>query len=316
MEQQVLDSKLCKIRTLNVDTRFRDISSQESTDFQFTLPSPLKNIIRFRLVSCEIPNVAYTFSPRKNNLSFRLVDAEREYVIMIAQGNYTVDSLLEFIQGQFDTLAPGFKITLVPGGHVKISANRPFILDFLSQNPLQRTFDFGLGYNLGFRNKKYKPAKDLYIGPTCECGDEFFYVSEGLINVTGDTYYLLDIQDMEIMDHKSVDGSALRYFTKLILNQHQDMICFDYNSHMIRREITFPQPVNIKQLRIRIMDTYGQVVDLNQANYSLTFEVTEITDTTQYEKFVKGTYARMGSELAGGNGAQPSAVFPYRPYKA
>jgi hypothetical protein len=316
MEQQVLDSKLCKIRTLNVDTRFRDISSQESTDFQFTLPSPLKNIIRFRLVSCEIPNVAYTFSPRKNNLTFRLIDAEREYVIIIGQGNYTVDSLITAIQEALDCHAPGFKITLVAGGHVKISANRPFILDFHTQNPLQRTFDFGLGYNLGYRNKKYKPAKDLFIGPTCSEGDEFFYLSEGLINVSGDTYYLLDIQDMEIMDHKSVDGSALRYFTKLLLNQHQDMICFDYNSHMIRREITFPQPVNIKQLRIRIMDVYGQVVDLNQANYSLTFEATEITDTAQYEKFVKGAYSRMNSELAGGSGSQPSAVFPYRPYQA
>ena len=63
MEAHVLDSKNFFIRTLNVDTRFRsNYSGTTATDFTYHLPNPLKNIIRLRLTSCEIPNTEYLFT--------------------------------------------------------------------------------------------------------------------------------------------------------------------------------------------------------------------------------------------------------------
>ena len=57
---------------LNVSSIFRDKSLfPDSTNFEYKLPTKLKNIIYIRLTSVEIPNINYVIKASKNNNSFQ-----------------------------------------------------------------------------------------------------------------------------------------------------------------------------------------------------------------------------------------------------
>lgn len=51
-----------------IDTLFRDMKKYpEGSDFVYTLPAPLENIISMKLISAEIPNIQYLFSTQQRN---------------------------------------------------------------------------------------------------------------------------------------------------------------------------------------------------------------------------------------------------------
>lgn len=273
MEAHVLDSKNFFIRTLNVDTRFRsNYSGTSATDFTYHLPNPLKNIIRLRLTSCEIPNTEYVFSCKKYNTSFKIIDVNATSTITIPSGNYTKAQLISQIQGQLTPLTGSYTITINDVGKTIIASPTLFFtLDFTQPPLARRKTNWGIGYDLGYRTRVYEGGKS--------------YVSDTFMNVDGEAYYFLEIEGANGMNSRGIDDSNLDVFTKIIIDKSKTMIVFDNNSQMFRREFVYQQPTNIPQLRIRLLDAYGQVVNLNGADYSMTFEVTEITDIKDYRKF-------------------------------
>ena len=58
----VINSNDLRKRIVNIDSRFRSSFLNATTDFYYNFDTPYKNIIRVRVASVEIPNVAYTFS--------------------------------------------------------------------------------------------------------------------------------------------------------------------------------------------------------------------------------------------------------------
>jgi hypothetical protein len=50
------------------------------------------------------------------------------------------------------------------------------------------------------------------------------------------------------------------------------------------KEYYFQQPVNLQRFDIRILDAYGNVVQMRNANISITLEVREAYDFPTYEK--------------------------------
>ena len=48
-------------------------------------------------------------------------------------------------------------------------------------------------------------------------------------------------------------------------------------------EIVFPSPTDLKILQIKLLDPYGEVVDLNCMNFSFSLEITEVLNTALYD---------------------------------
>lgn len=270
MDSDVLDSKYLLIRTLNVDTRFRSFPfTSIATNFTFHLPNPVKNVIRLRLVSYEIPNTEYTFSSKKQNCNFKIKDVYGNHLIQIAAGNYSLNDLIATLQSELSKLEGDYEIKLV-NGRIKIESAFNFKLDFSYAS--LRIANWGLGYNLGFR-------KTVYEG-----NDEYY--AETAANVRGEPYYFLEIDGANGMNSRGVDDSNIQVFTKIQVDKNHGEILMNNSANNFRAEFIYQQPVNINKLSVRLLDAFGEIVDLNGADFSLTFELSEITDFKEYRQFL------------------------------
>jgi hypothetical protein len=272
MDSDVLDSKYMLIRTLNVDTRFRSFPLNSSpTNFSFHLPNPLKNIIRLRLTSYEIPNTEYTFTNKKANCSFIIIDVYGEHLIRIDAGNYAINELILAIQLKLSELEGTYSINYI-NNKIHIEAFINFTLNFKIDSLLRRLADWGLGYNLGFR-RRVNEGSDHYI-------------ADAFPKIEGEKYYFLEIQDANNMNSRGIDDSNLQAFTKILIDKPRGETIMNTISLTFRQEFIYQQPTNIVKLSIRLLDAYGEVVDLNGMDMSLTFELSEITDFKEYRHFL------------------------------
>ncbi len=271
MDSDVLDSKYLLIRTLNVDTRFRSFGhTSTATNFIYHLPNPLKNVIRLRLVSYEIPNTEYTFTTKKANCSFKINDAYGDHLISIEPGNYSVQELVSAIQNELDELQGSYSVVVMLNKKIKIEASINFKLDF-SYTSL-RPANWGLGYNLGFRR--------------IVCEGKNTYSADTYPDVRGEAYYFLEIDGANNMNSRGVDDSNMQIFTKIQIDKARGDVIMNNSANNFRSEFIYQQPVNVNKLTIRLLDAFGEVVDLNGADLSLTFELSEITDFKEYRQFL------------------------------
>ena len=66
---------------------------------------------------------------------------------------------------------------------------------------------------------------------------------------------------------------------------------FDDGANRLRKEITVLGPSNVRQLRIKLVDPYGETVDLGDVDWSMTFEITTVTNSVTYENLA-GAFGR------------------------
>lgn len=281
---------------VNIDSRFRKSVLEPPTDFLYSFAHNYKNVIKARVASVEIPNVFYNFSKAKRNTMFRIdvmdyVGNIHNLEISIPDGNYKPSCLLKKIQEQFDAIRDlygiFFRITMdessnrvtishdgsapppCPPGPTHCSVK--FGLTFVMVGLENRTFDFGLGYNLGFNEHFY--AVD---SPYSITGESVFTTSEN--------YLLLGIDDFYSVEHKT-DDSYIQCLAKILIKN--DRIIFDDGYTVLSNEIVFPRPIDLKQVRIRLMDVYGERIELHNVNFSISLEVTEVMNVQLYDNFRK-----------------------------
>lgn len=295
----VINSNDLRKRILNIDSRFRSVSTSPPTDFTFKLEHNYKNIIRLRVASIEIPNMFYVFSSVKSNTSFKIkafdiTGVPREALITIPDGNYTSQDIIEVIQelldtnfkqpyGIFITISLDTNTAKVTFTHNGVSSypvtssmttptevGKPFILDFLTnKNFKNRVHNFGLGYNLGFRQKSYKTT-GTYITP------------EACLDVIGDTYMFLSINDLHTVEQKTTTN-YLQCLAKIIIREDKQTVIYDDGSTLLSNEIIFPSPTDLNILNIQLLDPYGDIIDLCGMNFSFSLEITEVLNTRLYD---------------------------------
>jgi hypothetical protein len=66
---------------------------------------------------------------------------------------------------------------------------------------------------------------------------------------------------------------------------------FDDNSNLVRKEFTFLAPTAIPFFNVRLMDAYGDTVNMRMIDWSITIEVTEVVNSKTYSQ-ISDTYAR------------------------
>lgn len=275
-------------RVINIDSRYReDYINSTPTDFKFTLMEPIKNVTKIRLLTAEIPNTEYTFSATKKNLNIVIQpldssgNIQTSINITIGEGNYTAANLVDeiaqyFIDNTVSLTALGLTPSITLGdfsGKVTISMGKK--CNFIFGTGFDRPFDFGLGYNLGFRKKYYLNVQSV--------------TAEAIINILGDNYYLLQLDDYGYVQHKAWYKETIRAFAKIPINQDKNIMIFDDLGEQVIREHVFPSPIDIYYFnKVRICDSYGNPVDLQGMQISLALELTEIINsktTSNYKLF-------------------------------
>lgn len=294
-KNEVENSNDLRKHLVNIDSRFRKSYLEPPTDFLYEFAHPYKNVIKARVASVEIPGVFYNFSKAKKNTMFRVditdyVGNLHNLTIEIQDGNYTPDTLICAIQDQFNAIRDTYgiflriyldkisnKVTIChdgtapprcPPGPTHFPVN--FGLTFAMVGLEDRLYDFGLGYYLGFNKHFYCIDK-----PYCITG-------ESVINTVGDTYLLLGINDFNTVEQKTSD-SYIQCLAKILVKRTSTGIIFDDGYTVLSNDIIFPRPVDLKQVRIRLMDMYGVPIDLMNTNYSISLDITEVMNIQAYD---------------------------------
>lgn len=279
MDQNLLDSARFSIHSLSIDSRFADQYNCGTEDFTIRLPSTQKNIARIAISSVELPEVEYLFSERHGNLNFE-VDVSGTWVSgTIPAGTFKDTELVSVVNAAFQAIDPNFEVVYdKTTGIVSIYNVNPFYARLVSDNPTiaARSTHWGLGYQLGFRDKGLLTS----VGPDASGAYQISGTSFILVQPT--PYYLLQLYTPDLLEnitHRVSAGGSVPAFAKLILRDSFYFIQFNDNSDYLRREYTFLSPVNISQLRFRLLDPYGELVDMMRMDWSLTVELYEIVNS-------------------------------------
>ena len=270
---------------LNIDTRFRDnYFSSQSTNYNLELPVKFTGTLSMLLTAIELPTCFYVISKQLGNnfFSIKIPETNESKIIEIQDGNYSntelmnyINSILKSEDGLLKYIYFSVNITSSNSGNgnviVGINSDAPqlfiFTLDFQTDKygsednntPLPLKF----AWLLGFRNGQYI--------------NNYTYVSEGIINLTGPKYIYLVVDDF----NNNVINSFYAAFNSSLLNKSViARITLPLTSVGITNTftqnnfttVTYPReylgPVDIQKLQIKLLDEYGRILDLNNMDYS------------------------------------------------
>jgi hypothetical protein len=287
-----------------------NFSLSPSNNFTFKLPDPVKNVISIRLSSIELPNTFYSFSLQRGNTSFYITYPSYSYttpgprvLVTIPHGNWdtstydssapttSTTSILNIVASKMTEVAndpanipigvtpASFKLTLNPSNGLLQIVNGtgsfpsiPFDIDFNSSDQTvdSRTSDFGLGYNLGFRQREYLSTVSIQ--------------GSAIVNVIDTNYVFITLDpDWKVIYQETPDKTQLFSFAKIIVNVPKFSVVFDNGSNTLTKEYFLKQPTNIVSIPVRLSDPYDQDLDLNGMDFSLSLEVKEVLDFSLYE---------------------------------
>lgn len=294
---------------LNVDSAFRgsllpSVTSSPAEDFNpgatsswfvFNSSRLHRNITSVKLTSLEFPNTFYSFSELRGNTSFTLTIAggdpeDGPYDIKIPDGNYqnstttltlNPTNLINAINAELINQG----VTTVVASYTSSDHRVKFTytgiagVNFTITFPTSTTnaYSNGIGYNLGFFQKSYTSPTTTTITTTEITAD----VPPDVIQ---DKYFYVQINDWNLIEHQDVNQTSFPVFAKIQLPGTKNTMIFDSNYiNSSTKEYFFQQPVNIQRLEIKLLDAYGNVLETNGDNWSMTLELKQVNDSATYE---------------------------------
>lgn len=247
-----------------------------SSHFVMPIHKIYKNITSVKMTSMEFMNSFYTFSSARGNTTFTITIGGTDYPVQIRDGNYKTYTALETEVKNAITSsgAPGvaFSYDEVTHKFKFVVANAKITFPSSTTNP----YGNGIGYNLGFLNSSY--TTDILA----------ILESDVSPDIVQDTYVYVQINDWNLLEHQNFGQHSYSVFSKIQLNGAKNTIIFDSNYvNSSTKEYVFPQPVNIQRLEIRMLDAYGNTLDLRNSSFSMTLELQQVNSSSVYEDLIK-----------------------------
>ncbi len=281
---------------VNVDSRFRDTPQLNTqADFYYTLLSPIKNILRVRVSSIEFPNNYYIFTRGRKNTTITILYTNPLAVptsatITIPDGNYNASDMVAALTAAIASNSDlstwlGLQVTF-NGSNGKFTLNgiKTFTID-TATGGWDRPFDYGLGSQLGF-------SRGLHVAGALS--PPFTVSSDGCANFAGDNYFFLQVNDLECVKQtvSVYDSTWLQSrrqqneFTalaKVVIREPKNYMSFDDYAGHHAKEFVYTAPADLTRLRIRILDAYGEVLDMCTNQFSFSLEILEVRNMAVYD---------------------------------
>ena len=274
--------RITKTINLHLNSSFRDqYYNTNPCNYAYTLPYEIKNVMSMRMASIEIPNSWYLFSHKKKNNQFKIEITENKqchvFVIVVPDGNYTNDTLCDYLNKTYfyesneNSILKKLKITIDEYNQktifeiVEESSSFVFSLHFVIDDNTNMMNT--LGWILGFRLARY-----LKIDESIQ--------SEGLYDGGGDRYVFFCLNDHQYsrndenvvcFQDTSIDENILAKIP--MVNGKLSMIIDENDGVSLTKTRTYNGPVNLRKFVIRVLDKFGEIIDLNHMDYSFTLEL-------------------------------------------
>lgn len=152
--------------------------------------------------------------------------------------------------------------------NIPILSNNTFDLNGNKKNFNIRTPP--LGYYLGFRNKFYSGSN--------------VYYSEAEPETNIMKYLLVKVNNYGKTPTNHGDDE---YLAKIIVPD-QEKGTFDNESNLLSKRFMFSKPEDIEELKISLHDPYGNVINLNNQDFSMTVELGVIKNSDLKNKYLEG----------------------------
>ena len=263
------ESRITTIKKIiNIDSRFREnYELTSSGDFTVSLNYPLTSVLTMRLDQIEVPNSWYNISSKIQNNRIKIIMDNMDHLFIIPDGNYTFMELKDM----FDELTSSnglifsnnFELNLnIYNNKITLLHKSGYIFQMiLSENNLPRTF----GWFLGFK-------QTIYSNKTS-------YTAENMFNATNNRYFYLVIEDFNTNINDYIIGNLKEsYINDNIIarisatDSKYSIICnFSNDSHGTQTR-RYETRANINKLRVKLLDEYGEIMDLNGLDISFTLE--------------------------------------------
>jgi hypothetical protein len=272
------------VNTFAINTMFRDHSNGSAsvpTDCLIILPYTIKDVVSMRLVSVELPQSIYLISKSSHSNSIIIREyigsGFNEQVIIFPDGNYTASALATLMTTTINTImASGirFNVSIDPNTYkTTISNNTNYFNIYIKLDNMPYTASMGLGWILGYREKSYINKQT--------------YTSESIFNQSPTDYLFLEINDFNYSNSSRLIGlfsesyldkniiAKLPYgcnsSTTIPINAFPTM--FINKENLISSDRQYFGPIHLQKIAIRLLNRYGNVVDLNLQDFSFTLEM-------------------------------------------
>ena len=282
-------------KIIHLNTKFRDnYYNTSSSDYFYKFPVEIKKAISVRIHSIDIPNTSYTFCNKKGSNAFTIITYKRRIVkgyrlsdtidikkqihqITIPEGNYSATSLMEYLntnyfyqkKGEHELRFIRFHIqetTLHTKFQLLNNTPKDYKYDIIFVSNQTQSIVYTMGWLLGFRMAQYINITDSLL-------------SEGLFDSGGERYIFLSLDDFNVcrndnnliaLDKNFIDKNILGKIYLKDGNFHVNITDDDSKFNLKRR--TFNGPVNFNRVHIKLYDEYGNIIHLNNMDYSIALE--------------------------------------------
>ena len=292
-------------KLLNINTRFRkQYYNSVSTNFIVDLPEEFKNVTSLTVVNVQIPNSNYTFSSKlgTNEFSIEIFDIgtdaagdtryenHKKINIKILNGIYTGEMLEQYLNDcvfkggadgldnivcRYDKITKKFRFLM------NQDVNKGFNIDWRIEKNQSRPIQLNMGWILGYRQQYYSWENDYIpydkVTPIIQEG----FNPEAVYDNSGSKYFILSIDDY----NNNYSNTLTSPFQESVFNDQNAMAIVPNNPTLINFDDIFYQsrrsyfgPVNIKKLRIKLLDELGRVVDLNNNDFSFSLQIDQLYD--------------------------------------
>ena len=274
--------RVTHLLNLNLNTYFRsNYYASDPCNFQYIIPSEIKNVVTLRLASIEIPNSWYLLSKVKKNNTFQIEINKngtlKTFDIVIPDGNYNNNTLVEYLNSTyFYDSGTTTELVYIEYSIDQYSSKSKFQLTGVYPSNFCFTLKFNpgsahntvstFGWVIGYRLGSYKTVTSSVE-------------SEGLFDGGGDRYVYVSLEDYQKNNNPlnmvCFDDSIMEknIIAKIPMVDGKLSLIVDDNTAPLSKVRRYNGPVNLRNLYIKILDQFGQVVDLNNMDYSFTLEL-------------------------------------------
>lgn len=262
------------VHVVNVDSEFRDGGS-DSGAFQLTLLSPVRNVLRVRLASVEMPAEWLVWSAARGNTSLELYYRDVSGVLMSVRlfvedaVSYSAEGLVTALTESIAEAALPIPLTVTwnparGGGFVFASGTTTLDrFGIRGGSGLAAAMGFGAGLHASTRSGG--------------SGDPYTLRSQQCADLGGDRYLFLRVNDYAAV-RQTITGPKRHDFVALAKIWRDAEGDWRWSGGTV----VFPAPVDVSRFQVQVVDRYGEVVPLCGLPVSFALEVLEVRNSSMY----------------------------------
>ena len=267
-------------RTLSIDSLFRDnYFNSSSSDFIWKLPGSQNKIISLKIASFEMSLKYNQISDKNKTNIMKIIISNIIYTIELEPGNYSSSQFVSYINDYFSTTTNLQDIICnvdsITNKTTFSSNTISFDIDFTVENDkykdnVSKYQPNTLGTFLGFKKGSYS------VTPQQNATSEASY-GHGKMNyffVALDDYNNNHVSNSVIVSSHQYIGNNI--IARIQMSEIFSNTMFNVTSDGIFKTREYLGPVNIEKMHIQLLDKYGDTIDMNNNDISMTIELTQI----------------------------------------